>query len=352
MNHLVDRQLKSTKQLKPLVTAKILSVGSYLPTERVTSDSLMEDIKTDQRYGVDTNWMSRDMGIIERRMAPDNFNPSDLAIPAAQEALDSYPDLNPDLIDAVIFCGMDRDQSEPATAHNVQNTLGLRANHVFDVANACFGFVDGIKIATAMIETGLIRYALVVTGETSMKVVKAVSDLLKGDVSKEKANTLWGLMSLGDAGGAALIGESYDISSGFQGFNQKCDSKQVHRCRYNFDRDGRFDGRMEMAQIVARGFQLNKEIFDDTLEMLGWDKFDWAVAHQTGKRTFEQTLSLRSIDSDKLVRTYPEYGNITTATLPICLKKLLDSDKLESGDRIGGLFAGSGLVTGQFGYVV
>lgn len=75
MNHLVDRQLKSTKQLKPLVTAKVLSVGSYLPTERVTSDSLMEDIQTESRYGVDTNWMSRDMGIIERRMAPRSFQP-------------------------------------------------------------------------------------------------------------------------------------------------------------------------------------------------------------------------------------------------------------------------------------
>jgi 3-oxoacyl-[acyl-carrier-protein] synthase-3 len=312
----------------------------------------MEELHSFQNYGMPINWMSKEMGIHERRMAPDEFNPSDLAIRAGREALDKCVALDPEMIDAVIFCGIERDQPEPATAHTIQNSLGLKANHVFDVANACYGFVDGLKLATALIESNMIKYALVVTGEVSTKVLKAVVDMLKKGVSKEKANTLWGALSLGDAGGAVILGQAQDDSTGFRAFNQRCDSRQVDRCRYKFRADGSVDGQMQMAQIVARGFQLNKGMLDNTLEILGWDGFDWALTHQTGKRTFDQTLTLKSINDDKLVKTYPYLGNITTATLPICLKKLWNSGLVSKGDRIGGLFAGSGITTGQFGYVV
>ena len=93
-------------------------------------------------------------------------------------------------------------------------------------------------------------------------------------------------------------------------------------------------------------------MFEETLDLLGWDGLDWALTHQTGKRTFQQVLTLKSINEKTLVRTYPKLGNITTATFAISLKKLMDSGSLTTGALIGGLFAGSGLVTGQFGYVV
>ena len=345
-------KLNPIHELKPVVRAQILSVGTYLPEQKVSSDSIMQEIQTDIKYGLPCNWMSQEMGIFERRMAPDELKPSDLAIRAAQQAIDSCDDINPDQIDAVIFCGIERDQPEPATAHTIQNALGLKAHHVFDVANACYGFVDGVKLASALMEAGMIRYALVVTGEVSTKVLRSVVDMMKKGVTQDMAHNLWGMLSVGDAGGAVILGPSTAIGSGFLAFNQRCDSRQVDRCRYKFLSDGSIDGQMQMAQIVARGFQLNKAMFEETLDFLGWDSLDWALTHQTGKRTYQQVLTLKSVDEEKLVRTYPKLGNITTATLAISLKKLMDSGRLKAGDRIGGLFAGSGLVTGQFGYVV
>lgn len=352
MTHAVLSNLQLKPQTRTQPRAQILSVGTYLPDEVVTSDSIMQDINTDVRYGIPCNWMSHEMGIVERRMAPDSYAPSDLAIRAAQEAIDVCDNLNPDLIDAVIFCGIERDQPEPATAHTIQNALGLKAHHVFDVANACFGFVDGIKLANALIRSEQIKYALVVTGEVSTRVLRAVVDLMKKGVPKGDVAKMCGALTVGDAGGALILGPSYDTGSGFVGFNQRCDSRQVDRCRYKFTADGGLEGKMEMAQIVARGFQLNKKMFDESLKMFGWDELDWVLSHQTGRRTFEQVLTLKSINRGKLVKTYPRLANITTATLPICLRKLLKSSQIKRGDRIGGLFAGSGLVSGQFGYVV
>lgn len=352
MNEINYKLSQQLHQIKPIIRGQMLGVGTYLPSEKVKSDDLMQDIGTEKHYGMPHDWMSNEMGIIERRMAPSSMNPSELAIRAAQDAFDSCPNFNLDLINAVIFCGIERDQPEPATAHIIQNALGLKADHVFDVANACFGFVDGLKLASTMVESGMITHALVVTGEVSTRILRTVVDTLKKGVSVEEAKHLWGLLSVGDAGGAVIVGQSPDGQSGFMKFNQRSESRHVDLCYYKYRSDGTLDARMKMAQIVARGFQLNKKIFDETLYDLGWDGVDWALAHQTGKATFNQTLSLHSIDKHKAVKTYPLLGNITTATLAVGFKKLVDSDSLQRGDRIGGLFAGSGLVAGQFGYVV
>jgi len=352
MNKINTQLIPCVEQLKPVVRTKIVGAGSYLPSQIVKSDDLMQDIDTEKHYDMPYDWMSKEMGIIERRMAPSSMNPSELAILAAQEAFDSCPDFSRDLIDSVIFCGIERDKPEPATAHIIQNALGLKAHHVFDVANACYGFVDGLKLASALIESGMVSYCLVVTGEVTTKILRTVVDTLKKGIPPEEAKHLWGGLSVGDAGGAVIVGPSPDGLSGFMKFNQRSESRHVDLCHYKYQNDGSLDARMNMAQIVVRGFQLNKKIYNETLRELGWDGVDWALAHQTGEATFNQTLSLHSIDESKAVKTYPHLGNITTATLPVSFKMLLDSDNLKAGNRIGGLFAGSGLVAGQFGYVV
>jgi len=352
MNEINYKLLQQIHQLKPIIRSEMIGVGTYLPDQIVKSDDLMIEIETERQYGMPYNWMSEQMGIIERRMAPSSMDPSELAIRAAEDAFQACPDFNRDLIDAVIFCGIERDKPEPATAHIIQNALGLKANHVFDVANACYGFVDGLKLTSSLVESGMISHALVLTGEVTTRLLRTLTERLKKGVSSKEAKHLWGLLSVGDAGGAVIIGPSSTGESGFMTFNQRSESRHVDLCHYQYRRDGSLDARMSMAQIVARGFQLNKKIFDQTLSELGWDGVDWAIAHQTGEATFKQTLSLHSIEERKAIKTYPHLGNITTATLPVSFKKLIDSGNLKIGDRIGGLFAGSGLVAGQFGYIV
>lgn len=352
MNEINYKLLKQVHQLKPIIRAQMIGVGTYIPSQMVTSDDMMQDIDTEKHYGLPYNWMSSEMGIIERRMVDDHQRPSDLAIQAGQQALNSCPELNPDLIDAVIFCGIERDMPEPATAHIIQNRLKLKADHVFDVANACFGFLDGLKLASSLIESGMVKYALVVTGEVSTKMSRAVIRRLKKGVSKDKAKHLWGMLSVGDAGGAIIVGPSPDGQSGFMKFHQKSESKHNGLCHYNWTADGSVDAHMNMAQIVARGLRLNKQIYRESLQDLGWEKVDWAIAHQTGKKAFEHAVDLHEVDESKIMKTYPKLGNITTATLPMSFQKLVDSGSLKAGDKVGGLFAGSGLVAGQFGYVV
>lgn len=104
--------------------AQIISVGSYLPKQIVTSDELFEEINSEQ-YGIPINWMSKKMGIKQRRIAKHGTPPSQLAINAAKKAL-KKSSINPSSIGMVLFCGIERDHPEPATAHIIQHKLGLK----------------------------------------------------------------------------------------------------------------------------------------------------------------------------------------------------------------------------------
>ncbi len=330
---------------------RILSTGTYLPDEIIKSDDLFAEFQSDIKYGIAEDWMSKEMGIIERRVAPEDATPSSLAISAAKQALDAASDINPDDIDLVIFCGIEGDQSEPATAHTIQCALGLKAPKVFDVSNACFGFVDGIETASAYISSGIARYALVVTGEVSCKISRYIVDQLKTGVPVEIAKSAIGGLSVGDAGGAVILGNSENSLTGFNFFKSSCDSRHVNKCIYKHKPDGHLDGQMLMAKVVAYGLRMHRQLMTQTIDETGVDKYDWLISHQTGQRNFDAIASMGIIDATRMTKTFDKLGNVTTATLPINFQMLL-REGVEEGDLIGFWMAGSGLTVGQSCYTV
>jgi len=131
--------------------SQIISVGTFLPETVVTSEEMLSTIGSEEKYGIPHDWITRSVGIKERREAKEGAMPSDLAIPAARNALANCPsEYDLDQIDLVIFCGIERDQPEPATAHTIQKALGLKASRAFDLANACFGFFKAWRLHQAL----------------------------------------------------------------------------------------------------------------------------------------------------------------------------------------------------------
>lgn len=330
---------------------KIYSTGVYLPQQIVKSQELFEEIHSDTNYDMPTNWMSEKMGIDERRVAPSSAKPSDLAIPAAQKALDDFAGFDSQDIDLIIFCGIERDQPEPATAHIIQNSLGLKARYAFDIANACFGFIDAMQVADCYIANGIARYALVVTGEIPTRVLRAAVDVLKKGVDIKTARSIIGALSVGDAGGAVIIGPvEKGNNSGFELFNTNSFSKLADKCMYKQQKDGSISGHMNMAHLSSAFIRCHHGLIDDTLGKLGWSEFDWVLSHQIGQKPFDRLSTMNGVSPSKMIKTLDKLGNITSATFPVNFEKLKKDGNVKQGDRIGGCFAGSGLVIGQFGY--
>jgi len=329
-------------------TTKILSVGTYLPDEVVKSDDIMSEVNSYEKYGIPIELISRFMGIHERRMSKSDAKPSDLAIPAAQQAIDEA-DINPDDIGLVIFCGIERDQPEPATAHTIQNALGLKAHFAFDIANACIGFVDGIQIANKFINSGAIKNALVVTGEISTHVTRSVIDELKTGTTRDRAMNAIGSFSVGDGGGAVILGAANPFSfEGFQPFFNTIDSSHIDKCIYK-KVGNHVDGQMKMKELLDQIIFMHQESIENTLNKLTWKEFDWVISHQTGLKNFLAFASFEGIQEERMINTYSHLGNLTTATLAHSWKKLINNGKIKHGDKVGGLFTGSGLTISQFG---
>lgn len=327
---------------------KIISSGIYIPKQCVTSREIFESFDSEKKYDIPVDWMTNEMGIIQRYMCQPNDRPSDLAIPAAQQAMEG---VNKDHIDCVIFCGIERDQPEPATAHQIQKKLGLNAGHAFDLANACFGFFDGLKVASSLVQSKSARLVLVVTGEITSKLTNIVVDQINSGLSLSEFRQKIGFLSVGDAGGAVVIGDSGDGGmSGFKSFQARTLSKHNDLCYYNHTPDGGLDAKMQMAKIVSRTIRLQTSIINDAQCSESWKKPKFLMTHQVGKRAFDQIADMAITPKDRMIKSYHHYGNVTSATFPLNYHQLINDNRLAQGDEIYGCYNGSGISAGQFSY--
>ena len=116
--------------------SQVLGVGAHFPVQTVSSRDLMEEIGSEWRFGIGTDWLEHNMGVVERRYADDDTLPSDMATVAAEEAIrNAGIDIGD--IGALVFAGIDRDNEEPGTAHVVQCNIGAFNAKCVDITNAC-----------------------------------------------------------------------------------------------------------------------------------------------------------------------------------------------------------------------
>jgi 3-oxoacyl-[acyl-carrier-protein] synthase-3 len=123
--------------------ARIVSTGRYVPEKRVTNRELEERFQQPL-----DEWLRENVGIATRHFAAPDQATSDLAVEAARVALERAA-VEPNDVDLLIVATDTPDYLSPATASVVQHKLGVSTSAgVFDVNNACAGFVTGLIIAS------------------------------------------------------------------------------------------------------------------------------------------------------------------------------------------------------------
>ncbi|OZA04481.1 MAG: 3-oxoacyl-ACP synthase, partial [Polynucleobacter sp. 24-46-87] len=142
--------------------SRIAGTGSYLPEQRLTNQDLVERLA---KIGLETSdeWIVTRSGISARHFAADNQLTSDLAVKAAQAALETAGYTSEDL-DLIILATSTPDHlgGFPSTACVVQDKLGAHTNcAAFDVQAVCAGFTYALAIADAFIRTGTYKKVLV-----------------------------------------------------------------------------------------------------------------------------------------------------------------------------------------------
>ncbi|NKB32196.1 MAG: ketoacyl-ACP synthase III [Pseudomonadales bacterium] len=328
--------------------SKIASIGTYLPEQEVTSQELMDEIKSEQNFGIPNTWLEDLTGIKSRRFAAPEDRPSDLAIRAGRTALEKCG-MDPKDIGMVLYCGIERDWVEPATSHRVQRQLGCVNATCLDVSNACHGFSNGMSVGDAMIATGAAENVLVVTGEVPNHLHHDIIAIINEDPTIENFNKKVGSFTAGDGGGAVIL-QRASARSGIKTYRFNSRGRYAELCWYQIDKSGRRNGEMAMDKISGVMIRMHQDLITETYEELAWKPkdVDHLICHQVGSKPHHRMAKLAGISLEKAPTIFQSYGNLTSATIPVTLETANPAE----GDRILILGAGSGLSISQIGLVL
>ena len=142
----------------------ITGLGCKVPDRVVTNDELSEHVDTSDE------WIRERTGIRERRIAAPEEALSDLALPAARDALAQAGVEGKD-IDLLIVATVTPDMAFPSTAAIVADALGAVDAAAYDLSAGCTGFVYAVAQAYGMLAAGVVGNALVIGADVLSKIL-------------------------------------------------------------------------------------------------------------------------------------------------------------------------------------
>src|SRR5690606_25313788 len=210
----------------------------------------------------------------------------------------------PDQVGLLINASVTRDGYEPAVSVSVHHRLGLAPSALnFDVTNACLGFVNGLTIASTMIDAGAIDYAVVVAGEDPTPWHRETYERLQGpDVTRADVVREFATLTLGCGAAAAVVGPADRHPEGHRIAGSVTRSATEHHglCI------GGFDGMYtDATALVDHGVGLLTDDRRDAHEDgSDWSDIDRYISHQESREHTNIRSQEVGIDPAKSPLTY------------------------------------------------
>ena len=332
------------------------SFGYELPP-RVVSSLALEDALAPlyQKLKLPPGRLEMISGVKERRFWEAGTSPSSVSIRTATEAL-SRAGVSKKSVGALVHTSVCRDFLEPATASVVAGALDLpQAALVFDISNACLGFMNGIVTVANMIELGQIVAGIVVATEAGEALVDAtisdLNELSKNGISRKSIKPAFASLTVGSGSVAAVLTHKSLTPDSPRLLGGAYRQATEHNALCRSSPDQGFSGgahplmETKAEAVLGYGCELAAETWTSLKAELGWtnETPDNFFCHQVGA-SYRKTL-FESLDLN-LERDHPTLewlGNVGSVSLPISLALASRDDRLAKGDLLALLGIGSGL---------
>jgi amino acid adenylation domain-containing protein len=331
----------------------IESIGTYLPAEVVSTDSVLAGCAND--IGIP---LERLTGIRNRRMAGQGEFSIDLARQAVADCL-ARSSYGPEEIDLVISCNISRCDGpghkfvfEPSTAARVRDQCGLANALAFDVTNACAGMFTGIGVADAFLQTGLVRRAMVVSGEYITHLTETAQKEIQGPMDARLA-----CLTLGDAGAAVILERGAGGRVGFHDIDMATLGRYSSLCVAKASGGPDGGAIMFVDSIAATVAAVKRSVpyVAAVMKRHGWrpEHCDHIVIHQTSEaslhdavvavnRMFGHTVA----HPGNIIANLAERGNTASTTHFVALSDHIRGNRIKSGDNVVFGISGSGQTVG------
>lgn len=305
--------------------AAFLGTGHAYPEGILTNADLANMVDTSDE------WITTRTGIKQRRKAAPGEYTSLFAVRAAREAIERAGITAEDL-DLLICATVSPDQILPSTGCIIQAELGANRAAAMDVVAACSGFLYGVSLANAMIQSGQSKYALVIGAEILTQYV---------DYTDRHTCVLFG-----DGAGAAVLGP-VDGDRGILASRIRSDGRYQEQL-YS---PGGGTRRPPTAETLAAGDHFFKmkgnelfkvavrsmaEVSREVLEEAGLKAEDVKlfIPHQANQRITDAVASKLNVDESLVYSNISMHGNTSSASIPIALDECMEAGLVKKGDLV------------------
>ena len=341
----------------------IQGTGRHLPGRPYTNHDLARVMDTSHE------WVVKRTGIDQRHFCPEGVGVSDLALPAARQALEAAGRA-PEDIDYILFNTMTPDHVFPGSGPLLAEKLGCVGVPALDIRTQCAAMIYSMQLADSLLKTDAARSVLVVGAEAHAGFMPWRDwDILEGTTDRKPSQEDWDRATrhrslaiiFGDGAGAFVLERSDRPTAGLL-------SMDLHS-----------DGREAQKLLIPAGFRQRPFISQRTVDDDTWiptmegrevfkyavtalpksikaacrranvelDDIDWFVAHQANQRINDAVRERLNVPAEKVPSNIAKYGNTSAATIPILLDEMYRDGRLETGQLVCFLALGAGVHWGS-----
>jgi 3-oxoacyl-[acyl-carrier-protein] synthase-3 len=341
---------------------RILGTGHHVPGRPYTNHDLARVLDTNDE------WIRQRTGIAQRHFCPPDQGVSDLALPAAQAALEAAGK-KPEDLDYILFNTMTPDHIFPGSGSLLGAKLGCPGVPAPDLRTQCAAMLFSFQMADALLRVDAARTILIVGAEAHAGFMPWRDwDILDGtrdakpspeDWERASRHRGWSII-FGDGAGAVVVEKSTDgagvIASDLHTDGRNADLLCV---------PGGFKGRPWPSNVAESGESWlvkmeGREVFKFAVTRLprsvkavcdkarvAVEDIDWFVAHQANQRINEAVAEKLKLPLEKFPGNIDRFGNTSAATIPILLDEMRRDGRLKEGQLICLMGLGAGFHWGS-----
>lgn len=332
----------------------IVGSGRHVPGRPIKNDELARVMDTSDE------WIKPRSGIEQRHYVAEGEGVSDLAVIAAQKALESA-EIDKREVDYIVFATMTPEHAFPGSGALLGAKLGIPGVPALDIRQQCAAMPFGLQLADGLVASGAARTVLLVGAEAHAGFMPYAWDALLGDAKAtpeeyELATRHRGIAVLfGDGAGALVLRRSATEGHGFLGAVNHSDGRAAdqiwvpggmftRRHYWNASIDSHIPT-MKGKDLFKSAVTLLPKAVHEVCEKCGvrLEDIDWFIAHQANDRINASVRQSLGVPPEKVPSNIAKYGNTSAGTIPILIDEMLRDGRLRRGQLVCMLALGAGL---------
>lgn len=332
--------LKTEPTTSPLVrvASRITGTGMNLPPRVVGNEHFASYLETSDE------WIQDRTGIVERRWVAPDVGASELAEPAARDAIKNAG-LTPEDIDGIVFATVTPDYVFPSSACCLQRRLGIKGGFAFDINAVCSGFVYALANADALIARGMAKNILVIGADIFSNLINPqdrTTCVLFGDgagavvLSAVPADAPGAIGASGSTANVRGIYGSLILSDGSFGDILATPEGTAKTRTPESIKAGEHYLTMAGKEVFKLAVRYLGEVNEQILQRVGMsaEDVDYFVSHQANKRILLAMARHLKVPEEKVLMNVEKYGNTSAASVPILLAEASANGTIKPGNLL------------------